>query len=732
MTTALTEKMMKNFDDAPISRPEEDRFGFNPFANAIAECIRNLADPVGSVVAIYGPWGSGKSSVINLVRHHLEKDDADLTIINFPAWMYRSEDALAVGFFKELYAGLSPVLSKQDKAAGALRKLGATLAGASNLAGMAIGLFAGSLGEKATTAALGALGGFIEQGETAEDLQDLLADALRAEGQRFLVVVDDLDRLSPEEALVIFRLIKSVGRLPNVLYLLAYDRTATEDAVARRFPSEGPHYLEKIVQAGFELPEPGQAHLNIMMGEFIDGLASDLPEIDSVEFGNLFHSVVAPELRTPRDVFRLANTLAITSAPVLRDVFLPDFISLETLRVFRPGVYRAIRAHKSEVLNASDRDRRGNSEELAERFSSMLLGTEPEADHPTLRDALMRLFPQLQYVFANTIHSGRREWSRQRRVCSASHFDTYFRFDVSPETVPQSEIDYLLNPESTVAEIQAVFLEAIGVFQAKGRSKASYLLDELTAHGETVPLNHAEMILTAVFGIADDLFIEQDEERGLGIADNRFRLHWLLRAFLRDRTDLDQRSDILMRCCEQASLQWLLDFSRSAWGDHYPSDSERGPSSEDDTLLTLENAESLRQTALGAIRSRAADGTLLDAVGPARVLFEWDDLKEDESDEVMQFTAAAMDEDEAVIKLAKAFLGKSFSHGMGGFGGSPGDLVYRENDRAQIDGLERLLDLGVFRSRLEQLVDTCGLNDEDRQIIQRFLTAWNARDDGRD
>lgn len=222
---------MRNFDDVPITSPDKDRFGFDPFASAISDCIRSVENPLGSVVAIYGPWGSGKSSVINLVRHHLANDAADLEVINFPAWMYRTEDALAVGFFKELYAGLSPVLSEQTKAAGALRKLGANLAGASSLAGMVVGLFAGSLGERATTATLDALGGFIEQGETAEDLQATLADALREAGKKFLVIIDDLDRLSPEEALVIFRLVKSVGRLPNVMYLLAYDRETTEQAL---------------------------------------------------------------------------------------------------------------------------------------------------------------------------------------------------------------------------------------------------------------------------------------------------------------------------------------------------------------------------------------------------------------------------------------------------------------------------------------------------------------------
>lgn len=176
---------MSNLDDVPISTPEEDRFGFDPFAKAISDCIHSVVTPLGSVVAIYGPWGSGKSSVINLVRYHLSKDAPDLAVISFPAWMYRTEDALAVGLFKELYAGLSPVLSDQTKAAGALRKLGANLAGASCLAGIAVGPFAGSLGEKATTTTLDAIGGFIEQGETTRISKRLLQTPYVTLGRSF-------------------------------------------------------------------------------------------------------------------------------------------------------------------------------------------------------------------------------------------------------------------------------------------------------------------------------------------------------------------------------------------------------------------------------------------------------------------------------------------------------------------------------------------------------------------
>ena len=57
--------------------------------------------------------------------------------------------------------------------------------------------------------------------------------------------------------MLIFRLVKSVGGLPNVMYLLAYDRQLAEKIVAERYLLRG-HILEKIVQA-FRLPEPGIA-----------------------------------------------------------------------------------------------------------------------------------------------------------------------------------------------------------------------------------------------------------------------------------------------------------------------------------------------------------------------------------------------------------------------------------------------------------------------------------------
>ena len=71
---------MSEFDDKPIDSPEEDKFGFKALAKAIADSISKMKSPEGTVIAINGPWGSGKSSLINLVRHHLEQIEKERSL----------------------------------------------------------------------------------------------------------------------------------------------------------------------------------------------------------------------------------------------------------------------------------------------------------------------------------------------------------------------------------------------------------------------------------------------------------------------------------------------------------------------------------------------------------------------------------------------------------------------------------------------------------------------------
>lgn len=205
-------------NDSSISDPKDDQFGVDPFAQAVAKGIENLSAPEGTVLALTGPWGSGKSSAVNLVVHHLRPaEDANrLKIISFNPWWYSTEDLLTRAFFQHLYAGLGRALS--EKARSVILSLSKKLLTAGPLISTAVNFFTFGLGGQIAEHAASAAADFIKADRTAEQEYRLLADELRQQDKRFLIVIDDIDRLTPEQTLLVFRLVKSVGRLPNVIY----------------------------------------------------------------------------------------------------------------------------------------------------------------------------------------------------------------------------------------------------------------------------------------------------------------------------------------------------------------------------------------------------------------------------------------------------------------------------------------------------------------------------------
>src|SRR5690349_21361028 len=101
------------FNDSPIEYPKDDQFGIDPFARAIAKAIENLPAPEGTALALTGVWGSGKSSAVNLIRHHLKSAEGAnrLRVIPFNPWWYSNEDLLTRAFFQHIYAGLGQALT---------------------------------------------------------------------------------------------------------------------------------------------------------------------------------------------------------------------------------------------------------------------------------------------------------------------------------------------------------------------------------------------------------------------------------------------------------------------------------------------------------------------------------------------------------------------------------------------------------------------------------------------
>ena len=74
---------------------DKDLLGFQPYAEAVLDIIRDPKALGPLVIGLYGTWGSGKTSLMKLVQAGLEgTKGATYRLAWFDAWKYEKEDAL--------------------------------------------------------------------------------------------------------------------------------------------------------------------------------------------------------------------------------------------------------------------------------------------------------------------------------------------------------------------------------------------------------------------------------------------------------------------------------------------------------------------------------------------------------------------------------------------------------------------------------------------------------------
>lgn len=702
---------MSEFNDKPIKLPDEDKFGFNSRTEMIADSISEMPNPEGTVIAINGPWGSGKSSLINLIRHHLDESlkKGDLKIVDFNCWWFSGSEALTIAYFRELYSAMEPSLTWKTRIPLkiALSKLGRYL----SLVNVGI---AGKI--------ISTIGKIFVQATTVESLHKKLSCALADMDSKYLIIIDDIDRLSPDEAMLIFRLVKSVGGLPNVMYLLAYDQQVAKKIVTEHYRSEeeGAHYLEKIVQVSFDLPVPSRATLENEFLRRLDDVIEEREFGDGDHFRNLFAEMIAPEIKTPRDLIRILNPLKVTWPSVKGEVDAAEFLCLETLRVQRPKLYTTIRANKilltgsvMEDIGFSARTRL-EEKRSPEQYNKIFLEPEPESEHERLRDGLIQLFPELERAWRNVnqidLPSDR---DRKRRACAPRHFDTYFRFSLSEYQISMSEIKTLIQKAGDMDYIQSSLLDAAEIKLPDGFTRATLLIQELAIRADLIPEDHIGDLLQAIYAIADSLLEKEGNNMWWGTVRQLDRLTDELT--LR-RLPLETRSEVLLNACGQASLGYLSRIANGAYDEHFPTEGNRSkPQTE--RLMTEAHTVEVNDIALARIREAKTNGSLINCPLLDRVLFLWSRVDEGGP---RSWISDVTDDDIAVARLAKAFISLV----------SQDRLLDRTMplETALRNKLGHAVDLEQFRTRVNQAVNKGNLQAEEHKLLRTVLEAWHKQE----
>ena len=86
--------------DRPIVATGQDLLGRSAFAGSLSEAIKAWKNKDSLVIGVYGTWGSGKTSLKNMITDFLRRDqERSPTIVEFNPWQWAGQDQLFSAFF---------------------------------------------------------------------------------------------------------------------------------------------------------------------------------------------------------------------------------------------------------------------------------------------------------------------------------------------------------------------------------------------------------------------------------------------------------------------------------------------------------------------------------------------------------------------------------------------------------------------------------------------------------
>ena len=737
--------------ERPIESSADDLLDRKKYSQSIADAIAAWRQKDSLVVAIYGQWGSGKSSLKNMVVEALQADKASPVVLEFNPWSWPASDNLSESFFRELALSVGRIDKSKEsqRLASKLRRYGAYLsAGAHILTGVSktlpyllaaailvgiggaifasedasfwtvvvlliLALVAGLL--KWVEALLAKIDRIATEKATATErtlieLKEEITVEISKLTRGVVVVMDDIDRLERERVREVMQLVRQNADFPNIVYLLLFQRDTVEKLLTEK-GRKGRDYLEKIVQVPFNLPEIEKTRLDNILFNGLDGILSSDPTVlehfDHIRWGNLYEGVLKNKFQTLRDVYRLLSTLEF-HVSILRgdrafEVNPIDLVGIETMRVFEPEFHNAIYRARYLLTGHSDQNFSVLEDEIKEEIHSISESASEEY-RETAAQFLKQLFPNIEWAFEGSHYTSdfAEEWFHQLRVCAPQIFENYFRFSVGKEEISRSELKELVDLSASPKRLAA----RLSVLRAENRLPSA--LRQLDTYKQKVPIENAPTFLPAMLELGD--LVGQDRN-GFFEFGAHTRIRRIVYWYLMQEDSSEKRSNILESAVENSTAISMLDkllITESKFR-------EKGEEASR-ALVTDDSLERLKDLFLLRLEARAADNPseLLENEHLASLLYSW--RRWGNPNAANAWVSTCFNNDNHLPILLGAFVGETASQGFT-------DLVGERKKNFQIDSFETFIDRKRLHKRLRKFDDktSSGAAQEILDTVRRTL-----------
>jgi hypothetical protein len=733
--------------DRPIEQIDQDRLGRSFFAAQLADTICNWSGKDSLVLALYGAWGSGKTSVKNLFKCHC-KTKGNPHVVEFSPWQWSAQGKIFDAFFqvvaerlerhdiakeskrlaqkwkyfaacwgiglevgKHLYRSASSLLLVSALSAWVTRipnpvvqVTSGVLAALTFVAG-SLALALPSLFQK-LVALFEARAAYTEKG--AEERRNELIDELRRLKKPLVIVIDDFDRLTRDEVKIMIQLVKANTDLPNVVYILL----CQEDSIAKALdddPQRARDYLEKVIQVGFDIPEAQQSKLQKILLEQLEEIfaVTDVGSLwDKHRWDHVYKDYLKGYFRTLRDVYRFVGMMKFqvnlhTNKNVL-EVNPIDLITLHTFRVFEHPIFERIRDsavsdtnHFLETLFGA----KGVQEGRPNIFPSQILEGVDQKKKENLQGMLTSLFPQASPNF----RGDEAHWDRDLRICHPNHFPKYFEFSLRDGVISALEITGLIRSAGDPQAVATVLRNYI----AAGR--VTDLLDAIEPHIENVPAEKIGSLLAGFLQVSDCLPRAPFGSLSLAPVTQSTRL---LRNSLA-RVPEGTRSDTIFGPIAGSDA-----FTLPAFIVHADEPNPNDPSLQHQPLLAKNDLTKLTKLVADKIKRAATENRLHGSEHFMWLLQCWGRWAGDGEAALWAKSFVKDPQSALTIAIAATTTGTITTHGQ-----------VRPYDTLLLQWLEHFIDLEVTWNHLTEL-DKATLPDREKHIIELYRRGLELRKQG--
>ena len=383
--------------DAPWEEGDPDWLGFHKHVSLHVEKIETLTRNRSWTVGVVGPWGSGKTSYISMLKKGLP--DEKYLVIPFNPRFAAKPSKIQELALEELANALKPYYS-------GIRSLMRKYMSALQLDG--------------TNSWVQVLISIIKSASDVAEIKKELQNILEKLPKQVVFVIDDFDRLTKEEILEVLKLIDGNANFKNIIYIAAYDHEQMEKLL-------GESYIDKYFSIEIHVPLSRLIDLiNYLRGEIKKIVPAPLREDKLVISGEnvLLHHwnvLFRRAILTMRDAKRYLNILRSDILTIYsRNVETEDFMLLSLLKYNNTRLYEMLYTMPSKYL----------------QFKEVITVNTGAEDYKKLdsldQDILSKLFPTIP-----------QDNDRPSKIRKRKNFDYYF---IRPdETVGRIELSELFD-----------------------------------------------------------------------------------------------------------------------------------------------------------------------------------------------------------------------------------------------------------------------------------------------